>query len=58
MFFRIIITTPTDPNKPIQLFSPNLDSAKKELKKWADKGNHGRYRILEKVEKVVEEGEC
>ncbi len=60
--FRITITRPNvsveSPMPPSQFFSPTIDGAKAELKKWADKGHHGRYKITETVERVVEEGEC
>ena len=57
--FRILITPINQPDKvPDQFFSPTVEGAKAELKKWADKGHHGRYKITETVERVVEEGEC
>lgn len=61
--FRVLIT-PKQPTTqdyilaPDQFFSPTLEGAQAELKKWMEKGHHGRYKITEQVEKVVEEGEC
>lgn len=59
--FRTTITptTPTDPNKPtVQLFSPTLERAKVELEEWKKKLGPGKYRIVEVMEVVREEGEC
>jgi len=58
--FRTLITpTPIQPDKPPdQFFSLTVEGARAELKKWVAKGHHGRYRIMETVEVVVEEGEC
>lgn len=55
--YRVTITDPSQ-ERPDQFFSPTLENAKVELKKWAEKGHHGKYKITETVEKVVEEGEC
>ena len=57
--FRVtIIPTTNTEDRPIQFFSPTLDRAKAELKRWVEKLGPGRYRIEERVDTVVEEGEC
>jgi hypothetical protein len=57
--FRVtfVPTTATE-DRPIQFFSPTLAQAKSELKRWIDKLGPGKYKIVEVVDTVVEEGEC
>lgn len=55
--FRVTITNPTQ-DKPDQFYGPTEERVKSELKKWAEAGHHGKYKIVEVVERVVDEGEC
>lgn len=60
--FRVTITRPSpsidSPLPPDQFFSPTVESARAELKKWATNGHHGKYKVVEVVEVEREEGEC
>lgn len=55
--FRVIITSPDKP-AATQFHAVSLEKAKAELKRYTDKGFHGRYVITEVVENTVEQGEC
>lgn len=57
--FRVTIVPATAiDDRPVQFFSPTLAQAQKELKAWVDKLGPGKYKIVEVVDTVVEEGGC